>query len=325
MKIERRAGLKGLLGVASLAALPGRAEAQTRAETLRQVTGNTINTLDLTMPGATRESFGLAMHTYDRLVAFGRKPVPGGFIFDATNIRGELAESVTVSPDGTRFVFKVRRDARWHDGTPVTAADVKWSLDRHVSANSLAKSQLQISNWVSPAQFRVLDAMTVEAVLEKPDRRGLMNLCVPYCIMINSTLAKQHATAEDPWAQQWMKENTAGGGAYTVETFKPGEQMVLRRNEAWKNGLDGKLPFFKRIIAQTVPEARDAGQPGGAWRRRLVDRPAGERRAGAAAARQGEGLLDADRQRLHPYRLQHEAGAVRQAAGAAGDLGGDAV
>ena len=48
------------------------------------------------------------MHTYDRLVAFGRKPVPGGFIFDATNIRGELAESVTVSPDGTRFVFKVR-------------------------------------------------------------------------------------------------------------------------------------------------------------------------------------------------------------------------
>ena len=124
----------------------------------------------------------------------------------------------------------------------MTAADVKWSLDRHVSANSLAKSQLQ-TDWVSPAQFRVLDAMTVEAVLEKPDRRGLMNLRVPYCIMINSTLAKQHATAEDPWAQQWMKENTAGGGAYTVETFKPGEQVVLRRNEAWKMAPDGKLPF----------------------------------------------------------------------------------
>jgi peptide/nickel transport system substrate-binding protein len=40
-----------------------------------------------------------------------------------------------------------------------------------------------------------------------------------------------------------------------VDTFKPGEQTILHRNEAWKGGKDGKLPFFKRIIAQTVPEA----------------------------------------------------------------------
>ncbi|MDO9712592.1 ABC transporter substrate-binding protein [Paracraurococcus lichenis] len=255
MLIGRRTGLQGLAGAAAAAVMPRDAEAQSRAETLRQITGNTINTLDLTMPGATRESFGIGMQLYDRLVAFGRKPVPGGHIFDHTNIRGELAESYSVSPDGTRFRFRLRRDAKWHDGSPVTAEDVKWSLDRHVSANSLAKSQLQISNWVSPEQFRVLDPMTVEAVLAKPDRRGLMNLAVPYVIMINSRLARQHATAADPWAQQWMKENTAGGGAYTVEAFKPGEQLVLRRSEAWRNGPERKLPFFRRIIAQTVPEA----------------------------------------------------------------------
>lgn len=256
MRIGRRDGLKGLVGAAAAAAMtPREAAAQSRAETLRQVTGNTINTLDLTMPGATRESFGLSMNTYDRLIAFGRKPVPGGFVFDHTNIRGELAESYTVSPDGTRFTFQIRRDARWHDGTPVTAEDVKWSMDRHVTANSLAKSQLQISNWVSPDQFNVLGPMTFEAVLAKPDRRGLMNLAVPYVIMINSTLAKRNATADDPWAQKWMQSNLAGGGAYTVETFRPGEQVVLRRNENWKNGAEGRLPFFRRIISQTVPEA----------------------------------------------------------------------
>jgi peptide/nickel transport system substrate-binding protein len=255
MKIYRRQGLKGAAGALAIAVLPGAAAAQTRAETLRQVTGNNINTLDLTMPGATRESFGIGMQLYDRLVAFGRKPVPGGFIYDATNIRGELAESFTVSPDGMRFTFTIRRDAKWHDGTPVTSADVKWSLDRHVSANSLAKSQLQITSWTSPDQFRVIDERTVEAVLPRPDRRGLMNLCVPYCIMINSTLAKRHATAEDPWAQTWMKDNVAGGGAYTVENFRTGEQLILRRNENWKNGPDGSLPFFRRVIAQTVPEA----------------------------------------------------------------------
>lgn len=255
MNIHRRQGLKGAAGALAIAALPGAAAAQTRAETLRQVTGNNINTLDLTMPGATRESFGIGMHLYDRLVAFGRKPVPGGFVYDSTVIRGELAESYTVSSDGTRFTFTIRDGAKWHDGTPVTADDVKWSLDRHVTANSLAKSQLQISSWTSPDQFKVLNPRTVEAVLPRPDRRGLMNLCVPYAIMINSTLAKRHATADDPWAQNWMKDNVAGGGAYTVENFRTGEQLIMRRNDNWKNGPEGKLPFFRRIIAQTVPEA----------------------------------------------------------------------
>jgi len=77
--------------------------------------------------------------------------------------------------------------------------------------------------------------------------------------MINSKLAKRHATADDPWAQAWLKENTAGSGAYMVERFRPGEQVILRRNDNWKGGADGKLPFFRRVIAQTVPEAATRG------------------------------------------------------------------
>ena len=289
MKITRRDVFAGSAALAAATLSSEDAAAQSRAETLRQVTGNTINTLDLTMPGSTREAFGISMHTYDRLVAFGRKPVPGGFVFDQANIRGELAESYTVSPDGLKFTFKIRRDAKWHDGSPVTAADVKWSLDRHVTANSLAKAQLQIGSIVSPEQFTVIDPMTVQVTIDKPDRLTLMDLCVPYAIMINSTLAKKHATAEDPWAQVWMRENTAGGGAYTVETFKPGEQVVLRRNDAWKCGVDGKLPFFRRIIMPDRAGGGDPGQPDRARRCRPVDRPVGKRHPRPAAARQGEG------------------------------------
>ena len=69
--------------------------------------------------------------------------------------------------------------------------------------------------------------------------------------MINSKLAKQHATADDPWAMEWMKTNTAASGAYIIESHKPGESTILRRNEAWKGG---ELPFFRRVIIQTVPE-----------------------------------------------------------------------
>ncbi|MBN8899035.1 MAG: ABC transporter substrate-binding protein, partial [Rhodospirillales bacterium] len=58
------------------------ARAQSRAETLRYVTGANINTLDPCVPGTTRESFGLSMNVYDRLFAFGRKQVNGNWVFD---------------------------------------------------------------------------------------------------------------------------------------------------------------------------------------------------------------------------------------------------
>ena len=228
--------------------------AQTRAETLRQVTGNTINTLDPTLPGSTREAFGLSMNTYDRLVAFDRKPQGKGFVFVPDKLRPELAESFDISEDGLKITFKLRKNAKFHDGTPVTAKDVKWSLDRHVTSKSLAAPQLQTGSLTKAEQFAVVDDYTFTVTLDKPDRLALPNLATVYAIIINSDVAKKHATADDPWAQAWLKEHTAGSGAYTVESWKPGEQAILRRNEEWKSGADGKLPFFKRIIAQTIPE-----------------------------------------------------------------------
>lgn len=246
-------GMACLLGAASL--LPAAAvQAQTRAETLRQVTGNTINTLDPTMLGATLGAFGVSVSIYDRLVAFDRKREGNVWVFDRSRIRGELAESYEVSPDGLQITFRLR-PAKWHDGTPVTADDVKWSLDRAVSAKSLAAGQMATGSLTRPEQFAVVDDRTVTVTLPKPDRLALANLATPLAPIINSKLARQHTSVDDPWAQEWMKTNPAASGAYIVEAFKPGEQMVLRRNDNWSSGRDGRLPFFKRVIAQTIPEA----------------------------------------------------------------------
>ena len=64
---------------------------------------------------------------YDRLVSFGRKQLNGKWVFDLGKITGELAESYEVSPDGLKMTFRLRKDAKFQDGTPVTAEDVKWS------------------------------------------------------------------------------------------------------------------------------------------------------------------------------------------------------
>ncbi|WPO41266.1 ABC transporter substrate-binding protein [Tardiphaga sp. 42S5] len=248
-----RGRLLRLMGSVLLMALtPVAAQAQTRAETLRQVTGNNIPTLDPTTPGATREAFGVSTSIYDRLVAFDRKRDENGvWVFDRSRIRGELAESYEVSPDGLKITFKLR-DTKWHDGTPVTAADVKWSLDRAVTAKSIAAGQMGTGSLTKAEQFAIVDERTITVTLPKADRLALANLATPLAPIFNSKLAKQHATAEDPWAQEWLKTSTAGSGAYTVEMFKPGEQLILKRNDNWKSGRDGKLPYFKRVIEQTI-------------------------------------------------------------------------
>jgi peptide/nickel transport system substrate-binding protein len=227
---------KQMLGAAAAlafftAAVP--AKAQTRAETLRYVTGAAVNTLDPNIPGSTREAFAVSLSTYDRLVSFGRKQLNGKWVFDLDTIRGELAESYTVSPDGLKITFKLRNDAKFQDGSPVTAEDVKWSLDRAVTAKILGKAQLLTGSLTDASQFKVIDPLTFEVTLPQPDKLALPNLATVYPIIINSKLAKAHATEEDPWAQAWLKENTAGSGAYIVETFKPGEQVILKRNDAW--------------------------------------------------------------------------------------------
>jgi len=237
---------------ASLAAGP--LQAQTRSETLRYVTGATVNTLDPNIPGSTRESFALSLSTYDRLVSFGRKQINGKWVFDLDKITGELAESYDVSPDGLKITFHLRKDAKFQDGTAVTAEDVKWSLDRAVTAPVLGKAQLLTGSLTSADQFKVIDPLTFEVTLPKPDKLALPNLATVYPIIINSKLAKDHATAEDPWATAWLKEHAAGSGAYQIETFKPGEQVIMTRNQAWNRGTADKPAFFKRVIIQSVPE-----------------------------------------------------------------------
>src|ERR1700694_4033133 len=244
----------GAVAVVALWLAAGPVSAQTRAETLRYVTGASVNTLDPNVPGTTREAFAVSLSTYDRLVSFGRKQLNGKWVFDLDKITGELAESYDVSPDAMKITFHLRKDAKFQDGTPVTAEDVKWSLDRAVTAPVLGKAQLLTGSMTSADQFKVIDPLTFEVTLPKPDKLALPNLATVYPIIINSKVAKANATAEDPWAIAWLKEHTADSGAYMIESFKPGEQVIMKRNEAWNRGSPEKSAFFKRVIVQSVPE-----------------------------------------------------------------------
>ena len=126
-----------------LVALPAAALAQGRADTLVVVTEVGPNMLDIHAPGANRPSYQASWNVYDRLITFGNKTLKDGSkMYDYASLKPELAESWQVAPDGASIVFKLRKDAKFHDGSSVTAHDVKWSYDRAVTVGGFPTFQM---------------------------------------------------------------------------------------------------------------------------------------------------------------------------------------
>ncbi|MGR7994866.1 MULTISPECIES: ABC transporter substrate-binding protein [unclassified Xanthobacter] len=247
----------GLLPLSEV--LPAAAAAN---DTIVVATGATINSLDLHRQGTNRASYQVAINAYDRLVKFGTKTMPDGSLsYDSTKIEPDLAESWTVSDDGKVITFKLRPNAVFSDGSPVTAQDVKWSLDRAVSLGGFPTTQMKAGLMEKPEQFEVVDDKTIKVILPRKSKLTLPDLAVPIPFIINSKVAKAHATEKDPWATEYLHRNTAGSGAFVVERWDPGQQVVYARNDKWTSG---PLPGAKRVIMREIPSA--------ATRRALIER-----------------------------------------------------
>lgn len=250
------------LGAGALSLLKAWPASAQPKDTVVIAIGNTINSLDLHRPGTNRPSYQVTVNIYDRLLTFGTKTMPDGSLyFDYTTLKGELAESWAVAADGMSIDFKLKPSAKFWDGSPVTAEDVKWSFDRALALGGFPKTQMGAGSLEKPEQFEVVDARTFRIKLIRKSKLTLPDLAVPVPFVINSKLAKQHATAQDPWAAEYLHRNPAGSGAFKVERWDPGQQLVYVRNDAW---VGGPLPGVRRVIVREIPSV--------ATRRALIER-----------------------------------------------------
>jgi peptide/nickel transport system substrate-binding protein len=241
------AGFGGSL-TSLLNALPAEAA---EADTIVAAIGEAITTLDVMRTGISRASYQISVNCYDRLISFGTKSNPDGTVtFDSTKLQPELAESWEVAPDGLSITFKLRPDAVFSDGTPVTAEDVKWSLDRSIGVGGFPPIQMAAGRMEKMDQFEIVDAKTFRVKLNKKTKLTLLDLAVPIPSIYNSKVAKANATAADPWALEYLHRNTAGSGAFVVEKWEPGQQVVYVRNDKWKGG---PLPKVRRVILREIP------------------------------------------------------------------------
>ena len=227
------------------------AKADARSETLLIVSESGPNNLDIQGVGTNVPGYEANWNCYDRLIGHEMKTLPNGVqYYDRDKFRMELAEDMAVGD--MSVTFKVRKGAVFQDGTPVTATDVKWSLDRAVTVGGFPTFQMKAGSLEKPEQFVVVDDRTLRIDFLRKDRLTIPDLAVIVPCILNSGLVKKNATEKDPWGLEYTKQNTAGSGAYKVAKWTPDTEVVFERNEHWTSG---PMPKVRRIIWRMVPDA----------------------------------------------------------------------
>ena len=255
--MKRREFLKSMTAVAAGTVLPAApavwspAKAQSRQETLLIVSESGPNNIDIHGVGTNVPGYEVSWNTYDRLISHEMKTLPNGAqYYDRDKFKMELADDMKLGD--MSVTFKLKKNATFHDGTPVAAKDVKWSLDRAVTVGGFPTFQMGAGSLTKPEQFVVLDDQTIRIDFLRKDRLTIPDLAVVVPCILNSELVKKHATDKDPWGLEYTKQNTAGGGAYRVVNWNAGSEVVLERNDKW---ISGPLPKVKRVIWRMVPSA----------------------------------------------------------------------
>src|SRR6201992_3619127 len=179
-------------GAVSAPAVWSPAKAQSRQETLLIVSESGPNNLDIHGVGTNVPGYEASWNCYDRLISHEMKDVNGTPYYDKYKFKPELAEDMNIGD--MSVTFKLRQDAVFQDGTPVTANDVKWSFDRSVTVGGFPTFQMSAGSLTKPEQFVVVDDSTFRVDFDKKDKLTIPDLAVIVPCVVDSELVKKNAS-----------------------------------------------------------------------------------------------------------------------------------
>jgi len=150
-----------------------------------------------------------------------------------------LAESWTASPDGLVYEFVLRKGVRFHNGEPVTAEDVKFSMERYRGAGA-GPFKARI------AAIDVVDPQRVRFRFKQPWPDFMTFYGTP-ATGAGWVVPKKYV---EKVGDDGFKKAPIGAGPYKFVSFNPGVELVLEANEHyWR-----KTPSVKRLVFKAVPE-----------------------------------------------------------------------
>jgi peptide/nickel transport system substrate-binding protein len=161
------------------------------------------------------------------------KPMPAGINTPS------LAESFTPSKDGLTYEFVIRKGVKFHNGDPVTAADVKFSFERYKGSGAkLLKERVREVQLVDPGRVRFQ--------LKEP-WPDFMTFYGTSATGAGWIVPKAYV---ERVGDDGFKKAPIGAGPYKFVSFNPGVELVM---EAWE-GYWRKTPNVKRLVYRSMPE-----------------------------------------------------------------------
>ena len=172
----------------------------------------------------------------------------GGLVALDTDLAlvADLADRWEISPDGLTYTFRLRGNARFHDGKPVTAEDVKWSLERaaHPDTGSTV-ADLYLGDIVGVKEklegkadavrgVKVIGDDTIQITVDAPKPYFLAKLTHSTAYVLDRESVEKGG---DTWT-----DHPNGTGPFKLMEYAVGKRIILERNEAYHLGppfLDG--------------------------------------------------------------------------------------
>ncbi|BDG74955.1 ABC transporter substrate-binding protein [Roseomonas fluvialis] len=220
--------------------------AAARAQTVTAVLEAEIVTLDPHFtPAYITRTFGYMV--FDTLFAMNGQG----------QVRPQMVQDWTSSPDGLTWTFTLREGLRWHDGTPVTAADCVASLRRWGARSALGSRLL-----AATASIEARDARTFVLTLKEPfglvlDTLGTTSSPVPF--MMPERLART------PGTERITEIIGSGPFTYSRADHRTGDRMLLRRNAAYVPRAEpsdylagGKVARIDALDIRVIPDGATA-------------------------------------------------------------------
>lgn len=150
-----------------------------------------------------------------------------------------LAEHYEVTPDGLRYTFKLRKGVKFHDGSELTADDVKYTFEWYMNPVNAAN---HASNFKSVEKVETPDKYTVVARMKEPFAPFLVNTASTFIYS-----ARYHGRI----GEKAYKSQPMGTGAFKLREWRPAEYTIV---EAFDGHFRGR-PSIDQFRQDVVPEA----------------------------------------------------------------------
>jgi peptide/nickel transport system substrate-binding protein len=189
--------------------------------------GDASNLIPLLASDST--SHGIAGMVYNGLVKYDKD----------LNIVGDLASSWDISGDGMVITFQLRKDVKWHDGKPFTAADVLFTYQVTIDPKT---PTAYAGDFLKVKKAEVLDAYTFRATYDKPFAPALMSW--------SSAILPRHLLTGKEIAKSQLARHPVGTGPYLFKEWVSGQKIVLAANPDYFEG----RPYIDGYIMRIIPD-----------------------------------------------------------------------